>query len=206
MAPYPAGYEFPLPFGDRHWLLGSSCPRRGIGLPCGWLTAGLHLEMKLADHDGISVFRMTRDAIGVGAFSAPGLRCPQRGQWNPVSSALVGISTAEFVAHRRRISHRLRRFVTSRRFMSKVQSFTRPIFASPGLPRWLWSSLGFHPGFTPSRYRYGMLDVATELDTAHGPMRSLLSCDLHVAPIAGRCPRQDWCSPAVRRRPRARVY
>ena len=127
---------------------------------------------------------MMRDAIGVGAFSAPGLRCPQRGQWNPVSSAPVGVAAAGFVAHRRRISHRLRQFVTSRRFVSKVQSFTRPIFASPGFPRWLGLSLGFHPGFTPSRYRHGMLDVATELDTAHGPMRSLLSCDLHVAPTA----------------------
>jgi hypothetical protein len=38
--PYPAGYGFPVPFGSRPSLLGSSCPRRGIGLPCGWLTAG----------------------------------------------------------------------------------------------------------------------------------------------------------------------
>ena len=45
MAPYPAGYEFPVPFGDRRPLLGSSCPRRGICLPCGRLTAGRHREM-----------------------------------------------------------------------------------------------------------------------------------------------------------------
>ena len=45
MAPYPAGYEFPVPFGGRPSLLGSSCPRRGICLPCGRLTAGRHREM-----------------------------------------------------------------------------------------------------------------------------------------------------------------
>ena len=49
-----------------------------------------------------------------------------------------------------------------------------------------------HPGFTPLRCRGGMQEVATELDTAHEPIGSLLSCDLQVtdsllvsAPCAG---------------------
>ena len=33
---------FPLPFGDRHSLLGSSCARRGLGLPHGQPTRREH--------------------------------------------------------------------------------------------------------------------------------------------------------------------
>jgi len=130
-------------------------------------------------------------------FRVPHVRRCDRGGCLLCAGAEVsaaGPMEPRFVRPRRRCRRRVRRpspphkpsiaaVLSSRRFASKVQSFTRPIFASPGFPRWLWLSLGFHPGFTPPRYWHGMLDVATELDTAHGPMRSLLSCGLHVAPI-----------------------
>ena len=44
---------FLLPFDDRHWLLGSSCPARELGLPHGRLTG----HVTVPDPDGVSMFR-----------------------------------------------------------------------------------------------------------------------------------------------------
>jgi hypothetical protein len=82
MGPYPAGYTRPeqdlhlLSLSPdlsvyRHWLLGPSCSRRGVGLPSrsAYQTAGL-------DPDGVSTFRTNKMRLG-WALPLP------RDQWCP---------------------------------------------------------------------------------------------------------------------------
>jgi hypothetical protein len=66
--PYPAGYGFPLPFcsaGIRFSI--PPIPAEGLGLPCGWLTAGLS-----ADLIGVYTFHMREMRFGVGLSYTPG--------------------------------------------------------------------------------------------------------------------------------------
>ncbi len=57
VSPYPTGYDFPLPFGGRHSLLGRPVPlRHGSNLTVD--------RLPLADLMGVSTFRVAQAALG----------------------------------------------------------------------------------------------------------------------------------------------
>src|SRR5262249_5146574 len=74
----------PSPCGRQRSLLGRSCARPGVdpprGAPTGHARPG---RGYFVPHD--------REAVGVGSFSTPGLRCPPRGKAKPPRS-LPGIA------------------------------------------------------------------------------------------------------------------
>src|SRR5215471_10893908 len=75
--PYLPGY--PSPCGRQHSLLGRSCARPSVDPPHGVSPGRARLGRGyFVPHD--------RDAVGVGSFSTPGLRCPSWGSSKPPRS------------------------------------------------------------------------------------------------------------------------
>ena len=60
---------FPLPFGHRHSLLGSSCARCGNRPSSRSAYQTQHLRL---DPNGVVTFRIETDTTGVGALCTPG--------------------------------------------------------------------------------------------------------------------------------------
>jgi hypothetical protein len=100
------------------------------------------------------------DPVGSGALSTPG-----RGVRGGVKHAPVRMCPA-------RPRHpTVAALLPHGAFQTRVHS--RSPFRPSPCPmhvRWLAGILGFHPRFTPRRCRHRMGEVATELNTTHGPM------------------------------------
>ena len=100
------------------------------------------------------------DPVGAGALSTP-----ERGVRGGVKHAPVRMCPA-------RPRHpTVAALLPHGAFQTRVHS--RSPFRPSPCPmhvRWLAGTLGFHPRFTPRRYRHRMGEVATELNTTHGPM------------------------------------
>ena len=136
--PYPPGYGFPAPFGRRHSLLGSSCPRCGIG-PSFRRSSGLP-DARL-DRNGIAAFRTSEKRSGWVLPLLRGRGVPAR---NTVRIRVMQGASPCFVAHHRLANHLVGDF-PSRSLVGSSLAFTRPIFPSPGSPGWFGSALGFTP-------------------------------------------------------------
>jgi hypothetical protein len=166
-SPYPAGYAgrpaealaicpgFPLPFGDRRWLLGSSCARWGAGpsLRSAYRT--------LAVRTPAGFPRSTRVRYDRGG-------CPLNSGTAMLSRLTMGLQPAP-AASQRPVLHPAgaihRRGSRSRGIIRGSLAFTRPVFPLPVTPGWNRGPWASPSSSTPRRYRRRMSKWGRALST-----------------------------------------
>jgi hypothetical protein len=190
LARYPAGYPprsagelinrtgFPLPFGDRHSLLGHPLPAGELGPPHGRLTG-----QAAGPRRGFRVPR-ARAAIGEGALYTPGtmVLIPTDGDSRPASAA----SQRPVPAPR---NLPIGAGVRITRHQRGFKQFARPIFPSLWPPGWIKRPLGSPPGSAPRRPRAGQRTPRWGQVIKHGPgtIRSTHIVDLQSGSSLNAC-------------------
>ncbi len=134
-----------MPFGRRHWLLGPSCARRGLGLPRGRLTGTPHSRAGPRRDYHVP---HARDTTGVGASCIPGAAVLTQPTKNPRPAP----AASQRPAPPPHPPHPIRQGSRITRHRRRFTQFTRPVCPLPVTPGWSRGPSAFprasHPAVT----------------------------------------------------------